>query len=69
MPWPNSPLAAGTTLRNPALADILRRIASQGSKALLTGPAAFAPGQFNTQRTTPTMTRMNSTVKMMPAMM
>ena len=41
--YPNgSPLAAGTTLRNPALADILRRIASQGSKALLTGPVAQA---------------------------
>ncbi|MBG6075116.1 gamma-glutamyltransferase family protein [Polaromonas sp. CG_9.11] len=35
-----SPVEMGTTLRNPALADVLRQIASQGSSALLTGPVA-----------------------------
>lgn len=35
-----SPVAIGTTLRNPALADVLRQIASKGSSALLTGPVA-----------------------------
>ena len=35
-----SPVAVGTTLRNPALADVLRQIASKGSSALLTGPVA-----------------------------
>ena len=35
-----SPVDIGTTLRNPALADVLRQIASQGSGALLTGPVA-----------------------------
>lgn len=35
-----SPVAIGTTLRNPALADVLRQIASKGSSALLSGPVA-----------------------------
>lgn len=35
-----SPVDIGTTLRNPALADVLRQIASKGSSALLTGPVA-----------------------------
>ena len=35
-----SPVAIGTTLRNPALAEVLRQIASKGSSALLTGPVA-----------------------------
>ena len=35
-----SPIDSGTTLRNPALADVLRKIASKGSSALLTGPVA-----------------------------
>lgn len=35
-----SPVAIGTTLRNPALADVLRQIARKGSSALLTGPVA-----------------------------
>ncbi|ERS86283.1 gamma-glutamyltransferase family protein [Halomonas sp. PBN3] len=34
------PLAAGTTLRNPALAEILRRVAEEGSSALHTGAIA-----------------------------
>ena len=34
-PWP-----VGHVLRNPALAEVLRRIAQQGSRALLTGPVA-----------------------------
>ena len=34
------PLAAGTTLRNPALAEILRRLADHGSSALHTGDIA-----------------------------
>ena len=37
-----SPLDIGTTLRNPALAEVLRRIASGGSKALLEGDIAQA---------------------------
>jgi len=37
-----TPLAVGTTLKNPALADVLRQIASQGSNALLTGKVAQA---------------------------
>ncbi len=37
-----SPLEAGTTLKNPALADVLRQIAARGSNALLTGPIAQA---------------------------
>ena len=36
------PVAVGATLRNPALADVLRQIASKGSNALLTGPVAQA---------------------------
>ncbi|MEP6964414.1 MAG: gamma-glutamyltransferase family protein, partial [Polaromonas sp.] len=35
-----SPVDVGSTLRNPALADVLRQIASKGSNALLTGPVA-----------------------------
>ncbi len=35
-----SPVDTGTVLRNPALADVLRRIASQGSAGLLEGPVA-----------------------------
>ena len=35
-----SPVDIGTTLRNPALADVLRQIASKGSSALLTGAVA-----------------------------
>ena len=37
-----SPLATGTTLRNPVFASVLRRIASDGSKALLEGDIAQA---------------------------
>ena len=37
-----TPLDAGTVLKNPALADVLRQIASQGSNALLTGKVAQA---------------------------
>ena len=35
-----SPVDVGSTLKNPALADVLRLIASQGSSALLTGKVA-----------------------------
>ena len=35
-----SPVDVGSTLKNPALADVLRQIASQGSSALLTGKVA-----------------------------
>jgi len=34
------PIAVGETLRNPALADILRQIATEGSQALYAGPIA-----------------------------
>ncbi|NMM10367.1 MAG: gamma-glutamyltransferase [Polaromonas sp.] len=37
-----TPVSAGSTLRNPALADVLRQIASQGANALLAGPVAEA---------------------------
>lgn len=37
-----SPLEVGTVLRNPALADVLRKIAAGGSKALLEGDIAQA---------------------------
>ena len=37
-----APLAAGSLLRNPALAEVLRQIASHGADALLTGPVAQA---------------------------
>ena len=37
-----NPVDTGTVLRNPALADVLRRIASQGSAGLLEGPVARA---------------------------
>jgi len=37
-----SPVDVGSTLRNPALADVLRQIASKGSSALLQGPVAQA---------------------------
>ncbi|MEO6319654.1 MAG: gamma-glutamyltransferase family protein [Polaromonas sp.] len=37
-----TPVDAGATLRNPALAEVLRQIASKGSNALLTGPVAQA---------------------------
>ncbi len=37
-----SPVAVGSTLRNPALAEVLRQIASKGSSALLTGSVAQA---------------------------
>ncbi|ABM36921.1 gamma-glutamyltransferase [Polaromonas naphthalenivorans] len=37
-----TPVDAGATLRNPALADVLRQIASKGSNALLTGTVAQA---------------------------
>ena len=37
-----TPVPTGTLLRNPALAEVLRRIATQGSGALLTGPVAQA---------------------------
>ena len=37
-----TPVDIGTTLRNPALAEVLRQIASKGSNALLTGPVAQA---------------------------
>ena len=37
-----SPLATGTTLRNPMYAAVLRRIAAEGSKALLEGDIAQA---------------------------
>ena len=35
-----TPVDIGSTLKNPALADVLRQIASQGSNALLTGKVA-----------------------------
>lgn len=38
----SAPLAVGTRLRNPALADVLRQIAAQGADALHTGPIAQA---------------------------
>jgi gamma-glutamyltranspeptidase/glutathione hydrolase len=55
-----SPRAVGETLRNPALAQVLRRIANEGSKALLEGDIAKAivdkvqghptnPGKLSTQ--------------------
>ncbi|SFC54075.1 gamma-glutamyltransferase 1 Threonine peptidase. MEROPS family T03 [Polaromonas sp. OV174] len=37
-----TPVDVGVTLRNPALAEVLRQIASKGSNALLTGPVAQA---------------------------
>jgi gamma-glutamyltranspeptidase/glutathione hydrolase len=37
-----SPVDVGSNLRNPALADVLRQIASKGSSALLQGPVAQA---------------------------
>ena len=37
-----TPVDAGATLRNPALADVLRQIASKGSNALLSGAVAQA---------------------------
>jgi gamma-glutamyltranspeptidase / glutathione hydrolase len=37
-----TPLEAGTVLKNPALADVLRQIAANGSNALLTGKVAQA---------------------------
>jgi len=37
-----TPIQTGSVLRNPALAEVLRRIANQGSNALLTGPVAQA---------------------------
>jgi len=37
-----NPVEAGMTLKNPALADVLRQIASQGANALLTGRVAQA---------------------------
>ncbi len=37
-----TPVDTGATLRNPALADVLRQIASQGSTALMTGAVAQA---------------------------
>lgn len=37
-----SPIDTGSLLRNPALAEVLRQIASRGSDALLTGPVAQA---------------------------
>jgi gamma-glutamyltranspeptidase / glutathione hydrolase len=37
-----TPVDVGTVLKNPALADVLRQIASQGSNALLTGKVAQA---------------------------
>ena len=37
-----TPVNVGSTLKNPALADVLRQIASQGSNALLTGKVAQA---------------------------
>jgi gamma-glutamyltranspeptidase / glutathione hydrolase len=37
-----TPVDVGSTLKNPALADVLRQIASQGSNALLTGKVAQA---------------------------
>jgi gamma-glutamyltranspeptidase / glutathione hydrolase len=37
-----TPVDVGNTLKNPALADVLRQIASQGSNALLTGKVAQA---------------------------
>ena len=36
----NEPHAVGTVMRNPALAEVLRGIASRGSASLMTGPAA-----------------------------
>jgi gamma-glutamyltranspeptidase/glutathione hydrolase len=38
----SAPLAVGTRLRNPALADVLRQIAARGADALHTGPVAQA---------------------------
>ncbi|HQS32978.1 MAG: gamma-glutamyltransferase [Polaromonas sp. 39-63-203] len=35
-----TPVEAGSTLKNPALADVLRQIASQGADAMLTGQVA-----------------------------
>ena len=37
-----APVDVAATLRNPALADVLRQIASKGSNALMTGPVAQA---------------------------
>ena len=37
-----TPIQTGSVLRNPALAEVLRRIANQGSNALLSGPVAQA---------------------------
>ncbi len=37
-----SPVDVGSTLKNPALADVLRQVAAQGSNALLTGKVAQA---------------------------
>ncbi|MFC5522472.1 gamma-glutamyltransferase [Polaromonas jejuensis] len=37
-----TPVDTGSTLRNPALAEVLRQIASKGSNALLQGPVAQA---------------------------
>ena len=37
-----TPVDVGATLRNPALAEVLRQIASKGSNALLSGPVAQA---------------------------
>jgi gamma-glutamyltranspeptidase / glutathione hydrolase len=37
-----TPLDAGTTLKNPALAEVLRQIASQGANAMMTGKVAQA---------------------------
>lgn len=37
-----SPVDVGSTLRNPAFADVLRQIARKGSSALLQGPVAQA---------------------------
>ncbi|HWX48642.1 MAG TPA: gamma-glutamyltransferase [Roseomonas sp.] len=37
-----APLPAGATLRNPALAETLRRLADEGARALQTGPIAEA---------------------------
>jgi gamma-glutamyltranspeptidase/glutathione hydrolase len=37
-----TPVDVGSTLRNPALAEVLRQIASKGSNALLSGPVAQA---------------------------
>ncbi|MEO5659677.1 MAG: gamma-glutamyltransferase family protein, partial [Polaromonas sp.] len=37
-----TPVGVGATLRNPALAEVLRQIASKGSNALMSGPVAQA---------------------------